>query len=108
MPELQGATFVGDRLILSRSNGRAYDSDILIYQNPLNSNPDDTLNVLGQQVPHWYLTSEKRTNKIVNMPMSQAIVKNGDKFLLLYESGASEYKDYGGKNPTDSVWEVTL
>ena len=42
------------------------------------------------------------------MPMSQAVVKRGDKLLLLYESAASNYKDYGGKNPTDRVWEVTL
>ena len=106
--ELQGVTFYGDTLVLSRSNGRGYDSDIFFYKNPLNNTNDDTLTLLGQEVPHWYLTSDKLTNKVVNMPMSQAIVKNGDKLLLLYESGASEYKDNGGKNPTDRVWEITL
>ena len=106
--ELQGATVDGDRIIFSRSNGRSNDSHIYIYQNPLSVECADKITLLGKEVPHWYLENDTRSHKITNMPMSQAIVKYGDKFLLLYESGADAYLNNGGKNPTDRVWEVTL
>ncbi len=106
--EIQGATFDGDKLVLSRSNGRKNDSHVLVYQNPLDSDSADTITLLDSEVPHWYLENETRLDRIVNMPMSQAIVKRGDKYLLLYESGASAYMNDGGVNPTDRVWEITL
>jgi len=104
--QVQGFTIVGDYIALSRSYGRTNDSHIELYENVLDTSATQTVMINGTAVPTWVLGDPAHT--YTALPMSEGITAYDGKLLVLYESGASYYKDNGGKNPTDHVWELTL
>ncbi|WP_181438742.1 lamin tail domain-containing protein [Paenibacillus sambharensis] len=93
--KVQGASVGTDGIILSTSYGRANDSILYRYDNPLKETPHTSVTLNGSQVPVWFLDgqSAKATNsQAVIVPMSEGIAEvNGELYVLL-ESGANKYR----------------
>lgn len=105
---IQGFTVSGSTVALSRSYGRTNDSSILLYGNPLGTAAHTSVNLLGQNVPVWFLDAKNQTKSYKTAPMSEGLAAYDGAILVLYESGATPYRTGGGKNPTDRVWKMKI
>ena len=106
--KIQGFAVVGDRIALSSSYGRANNSNIILYENVLNSVSHTTVTLNEKSVPVWFLDSKVLIEKYETMPMSEALAAADGELLILFESGAPFYKDDGGTNPTDRIFRMTV
>ena len=110
--QVQGFAVVGDYIVLSQSYGRTNDSYISIYKNVTKTDaPHSSVSLNGKSVPVWFLDSASvasNSSRYRALPMSEGIAEYNGVLLILFESGASYYKDGGGKNPTDRVWKFTV
>lgn len=104
--KVQGIAFVGDKIVLSQSYGRAANSKLYVYENVLSSTQDTSVTVNGKEIPVWFLDSASKT--YTALPMAEGITDYNGKLLVLFESGATYYREGGGTYPTDHVWSVTL
>jgi len=92
--EIQGAVIEGDRIYLSASFGRKNKSRLLVFPNPLGTEPHETLtDTSGASVPLWILTEEEALDRMILPPMSEALVLYGNRLAILFESAASKYRD---------------
>lgn len=106
---IQGFAVVGDHIVLSQSYGRTTNSVICIYDNVTKTETAHTSVTLnGKSVPVWFLDSAALATKYTSLPMSEGLAEYNGVLLILFESGASCYKDDGGKNPTDRVWKFIV
>ena len=101
---IQGFTIMNDYIALSQSYGRGNDSQILIYNNPLNKPADISISLNQTNVPVWFLSTPKYS--YTAMPMSEGLTSYKNQLLVLFESGSKRYSD--GKNRTDRVWQLTI
>ena len=106
--KIQGVAVVGPVIALSQSYGRTNDSKILLYENPLDTEPHRTVELDGREVPLWFLDGALDTDLRIAPPMSQGLAEYNGQLLILFESGAACYREDGGRNPTDRVWVMTL
>ncbi|MBO5269692.1 MAG: hypothetical protein J6B77_02825, partial [Clostridia bacterium] len=106
--KIQGFTIVGDKIALSQSYGRTNNATILLYHNVLSEPEHSEIKINDTLVPVWFLDSKAEAGSYVTMPMTEGLATHNGDLLILYESGASYYKDNGGKNPTDRVWRMDL
>jgi len=109
--KVQGFTTLSDgTVVLSRSYGRGNNSNIVLYNRYMNEEMDeaDTTVMFGDfEVPFYFLDSTYENTSYTSLPMSEGVAAYDDSFFVLYESGASFYKDNGGINPTDQIWAYT-
>ena len=109
--KIQGFTVMSDgTVVLSQSYGRTANSKIILYDRYMQTEmeePHATVTLGGIDVPVYYLDDSFSYTAYTSLPMSEGLAVYGDTLLVLYESGASAYKDDGGKNPTDNVWIYT-
>jgi len=102
-PEVQGAAFIGDRIILSQSYGRKNNSRISIYFNPLKAPYYSIFNTEdGRSLPVWILGNDNHNMKITAPPMSEGLTDYKGAVTVLYESGSDKYRSTA-KNPQDSI-----
>ena len=106
--KIQGFAVVGDRIALSKSYGRTANSSILLYENVLSDAAHRTVTLNGTEVPVWFLDSFVAVGSYTMMPMSEGLAAHNGSLLILFESGATYYKDDGGKNPTDRVFRMKV
>ena len=106
--KIQGFAVVGSRVALSQSYGRTNDSKILLYENPMESAPHQTVELGGKTVPLWFLDGSLDMESYTAPPMTEGLASFDGTLLILFESGATYYKDDGGINPTDRVWVMHL
>ena len=104
--KVQGFTFVGDKVALSTSYGRGNNSNVYIYNSPLNNKQDTNITLNGKSIPVWVLDSTYQKKSYTLMPMAEGASSYDGKLLLVFESGTRKYSN--GTNPTDHVWSVTL
>lgn len=101
--KVQGLAFLGDSIVLSMSYGRKNDSSLAGYTNPLQEKRHRTVEVDGKTVPVWFLDGEnKEWERDDFPPMSEGITAYGNRFALVFESGAAKYQK-GGRGPIDTV-----
>ncbi|MBO5415513.1 MAG: hypothetical protein J6A83_02640 [Clostridia bacterium] len=105
---VQGFTVYGDYIATSCSYGRASASHVNLYENILDTASHTTVKVNGKTIPVWFLDSKLDRTSYTTPPMSEALAIYGDSMLVLFESGASYYKNDGGLHPTDCVWKMTV
>ena len=103
---IQGITVTEGNIFLSQSYGRKNDSSILIYDNRINTATADNVELNGERIPVWFLSDTVSSYNAP--PMSQALTVYDGILLILYESGASYYRLFGAKAPTDHVWGIDL
>ena len=102
--KVQGFTFVGDKIVLSCSQGTA-DSHLLVYDNVLKNTPDTSVTLNGKSVPVWFLDGGVQQKDYSILPMSEAVTSYKGKLLILFESAA---KPYNPRYRTDHVWSMTM
>lgn len=103
---IQGFSVTKNRIALSQSYGRKNDSKILIYDNILDTPANSSVKLGDNDVPVWFLSDA--LTAYTAPPLSEALsVKNGVLYIL-YESGATYYRSFGAKYPTDRVWSIVI
>lgn len=103
---VQGATVLSDgRFVLSESYGRNNDSTLETYKNVLKGKADTTVKINGKDVPLWILDGTCLTKKNTAFPMSEGIIEKDGAVDIVFESGASTYRDTC-KYPLGTLWEV--
>ena len=108
MEKIQGFTFVGDKIVLSKSSGIG-SSSLIVYENVLNNAADTSITINGKEVPVWYLDTLVQKKNYSAPPKSEGICSYNDKMLVLFESAATYYiKNEKQSDRTDYVWSVTL
>ncbi len=91
--EVQGAAFIRDHIVLSRSYGRTNNSRLSVYKSPLNETPDHIFTFPnGRTVPVFLLDDTRHYNTISSPPMTEGITIFTDTLALLFESAADKYR----------------
>ena len=106
---IQGMTMCDNQFFLSQSYGRRNSSMLLRYQNVLEGEPRETVELNGTQVPLWCLNSTVQAGLLVMPPMSECLVTIDGSIYVLFESGADTYMDPGNPsaNPIDRLFRLT-
>jgi hypothetical protein len=84
-------TVLNGKIYLSQSYGRRNDSLIYRYGNVLLSDPDQTVNVNGRDVPLWILDSTVREEALMCPPMTECLCTLEDGIYVVFESAAKTY-----------------
>ncbi len=106
--EVQGAAFIEDIVVLSRSYGRTNDSRLSIFRNPLSeSAPESVPGPDGKNIPVWFLDGETQLHELVIPPMSEGVVNHHGSVAVLFESASDKYRDTA-RFPEDRIQIVTL
>lgn len=92
---IQGMAIQGGDIILSESYGRTADSHLLRFKNPLLNKPHQQVSIEDYKIPVWFLDDLNLIETIVAPPMSESIAQYDNHFYVLFESGASKYRDDG-------------
>jgi hypothetical protein len=104
----QGMVATDDYIFLSISYGRRNRSRIEIHRNPLADPPHRIAQTSkGVAVPLWFLDGNNLVRSIDLPPMSQNIVLVEGQLAVLFESGASRFRDFG-KKPLDHIIVLPL
>ncbi len=91
--EVQGAAFIRDHIVLSRSYGRTNNSRLSVYKSPLDEPPDHTFAFPnGRTVPVYLLDESRHRNTISAPPMTEGISVFSGTLALLFESAADKYR----------------
>ncbi len=105
---IQGFTFVGDKIVLSKSGGTS-SSSLIVYENVLENEADTSVTLNGKEVPVWFLDSGVQVKSYSAPPKSEGVCSYNDKLLVLFESAATYYIETEKQsNRTDYVWSLTL
>jgi hypothetical protein len=103
---VQGMAFLDGRIILSTSYGRAQDSHLAVYKNPLPGEwkkPHATVKVGGENVPLWFLDGKNQVGRGIDFPpMSEGVTAYRGRLAVVCESGAEKYREKGHV-PLDSI-----
>ncbi|MFP4491858.1 MAG: hypothetical protein ACLFNZ_10310 [Spirochaetaceae bacterium] len=109
--EVQGAAFLGNRIILSQSYGRRRPSRLSVYTSPLSGKqagepegkPDDTFTLEdGSEVPVYFLDYSNLEKVSTLPPMSEGIVDYYGSVAVLFESGSVKFRR-GAYLPQDRI-----
>ena len=88
---IQGMTTLNGKIYLSQSYGRRNDSLIYRYGNVLLSDPDQTAEVNGKDVPLWILDSAVREEALLCPPMTECLCALDGGIYVVFESAAKPY-----------------
>lgn len=105
---IQGFSASEGKIILSQSYGRANNSVIYFYDNPMGESAHKTVELNGKSINLYFLDSKTNSTNLTALPMSEGITVRDETLYILYESGADKYANNGGKCPTENVWTVKL
>lgn len=101
--KVQGAAFIKDHIVLSKSYGRRNTSRLSVHDNPLHSRtPDSFTFENGKTIPVWHLDSLTHRKTIGAPPMTEGITNLRGKLAVLYESGADKYR-WSALYPQDRI-----
>ena len=107
--QVQGLAFTKtDKLIFSTSYGRKNNSKLLIFDDILMSEKVGTKEIDGKPVDLYACSNSMLVSTIEAPPMSEGLSETPDGLYLLFESGASKYRNGGGKYPVDTVFVTTI
>ena len=103
---IQGMTTLNGKIYLSQSYGRRNDSVLYRYENVLETEPAETVQVNGQAVPLWILDKNTREDALMAPPMSECLCTVNDTIFVVFESAAKTYMNPGkpSLNPMDRVF----
>ena len=104
---IQGFTRLSSgEFVLSESYGRKNDSRLLVYPDVLKTAPAKTVEVGGTGVPLWFLDDKVLTGSVTAPPMAESIESAGTEIYVLFESGASLYRDTAA-HPMDELYRLS-
>lgn len=103
---IQGMTMRDGQFYLSQSYGRRSASFMLRYQNVLDSEPLEYVDVNGRSVPLWCLNSTVRTGALMMPPASECLVTVDGDIYVMFETAAQQFMDPNNPsaNPVDRLF----
>ncbi len=105
--QVQGMAFTSTGEIILSTSYSLPDSKIYAYDDVLNETAHSTIEVDGTNVDLWYLDDQAKT-KTINAPaMSEEIVIDGDKLLILNESACKKYSLFV-RDKISNIYSLTL
>lgn len=90
--QVQGMNFTKDGNIVLSTSYSIPNSQILIYENVLNSTPQFQITLNDKTLPVYALSSQNKLKTISACAMSEELVLVDDKVYLLFESACSKYR----------------
>ncbi len=87
--KVQGMCFTSDEELVLSISWSLTDSNLLYYR--VDTDRVGTVEVLGGQVPLYYLDSENLTDTVILPPMSEELVYQDGKVLVMCESACNKY-----------------
>lgn len=107
--KVQGAIVQKKGISLVTSYGRANDSVLYRYNDPLKEEPHQYVKIGEKQVPLWFLDGQtaKPVQSIVAIPMKEGAVLVKSDLYVSFESGANKYR-YTGRYPTDRMLKIDM
>ena len=103
--EVQGAAFVDHMIVLSLSYGRKNKSRLEMYADPISDvsvSPEKLYSFSPDPTDLWILDDDLLLDRMIIPPMSEAVVLLGENLAVLFESGASKYRDTA-QSPLDRI-----
>lgn len=101
--KVQGAAFIKDHIVLSKSYGRRNTSHLSVHDNPLHNKTSDSFTFEnGKTIPVWHLDNLTHKKTIGAPPMTEGITNLRGKLAVLYESGADKYR-WSALYPQDRI-----
>lgn len=106
---IQGMTTLNGKMYLSQSYGRKNDSVIYRYNDVLSTDPAQTVEVNGKDVPLWILDSTVRDAVLLCPPMTECLCTVDGAIYVAFESAAKTYRKPSNPSvhPMDRVFKVT-
>ncbi|MDM5200225.1 lamin tail domain-containing protein [Fictibacillus enclensis] len=107
--KVQGAIVQKKGISLVTSYGRANDSVLYRYNDPMKEEPHEYVTVAGKEVPVWFLDGEnaKPVKSITAIPMKEGAVLVNSDLYVSFESGANKYR-YTGSYPRDRMLKIDM
>lgn len=107
--KVQGAIVQKKGISLVTSYGRANDSVLFRYEDPLKEQPNDHVTIGGKDVPLWFLDGQnaKPIQSITAIPMKEGAVLVKSDLYVSFESGANKYR-YTGTYPRDRMLKIDM
>ncbi len=96
------------KIIFSTSYGRKNNSVIYIFDDIFSENKVGTVTIDGHSIDLLACSNNKLNKKIIAPPMAEGLANHPDGIFLIFESGASKYRNGGGKFPTENAYVITL
>ena len=87
--KVQGMCFISDEELVLSISWSLTDSNLLYYQ--VDTDRVGTVEMLGGQVPLQYLDSQNLTDTVILPPMSEELVYQDGKVLVMCESACNKY-----------------
>lgn len=107
--QVQGMAFTKtDKIIFSTSYGRKNNSLIYIFDDVLITEKTGTKSIDGKNVDLYACSNELIKNKVIAPPMAEGMAEHPDGIYMIFESGASKYRNGNGKFPVDTVFKTTI
>ena len=107
--QVQGMAFTkAEKIIFSTSYGRKNNSKIYIFDDILINEKVDTITIDNKSIDVLACSSEYLIKEITAPPMTEGMANTQDGVYLLFESGASKYRNHGGKSPVENVYFTTI
>lgn len=107
--QVQGMSFTASgKTVFSTSYGRKNDSKIYVYDDALLYDSVGVIKIDKTDVEIHTFNSEILKETIIAPPMTEGICTVDNELVLLFESGASKYRQHGGKYPLDTVFTSNI
>ncbi len=102
--KVQGAAFIQEHIVLSKSYGRRNTSHLSVHLNPAYrvKTPYSFTFENGKTVPVWHLDSLTHIKTIGAPPMTEGITNLRGELAVLFESGANKYRR-SARHPQDRI-----
>ena len=107
--QVQGMSFTDSgKVIFSTSYGRKNNSKIYVYDDVLLSERIGTYKVEETEIDLLACSSDLLKETIIAPPMAEGITQGGKAQYIIFESGATKYRNHRGKYPTDTAFKSMI
>ncbi|MGN1315658.1 MAG: hypothetical protein ACI4VW_01205 [Acutalibacteraceae bacterium] len=107
--QVQGMTFTNSgKIVFSASYGRRSDSKIYVYDDVMLSERVGTYKIDETQIDLIACSNDLLKQTVTAPPMAEGITRAEKGILLIFESGASKYRNHRGKYPTDTAFNANI
>ncbi len=107
--QIQGMSFTpSGKIIFSTSYGRKNNSKIYVYDDVLLTEKIGTYKIEETEIDLLACSSDLLKETIIAPPMAEGIIQTEKGQYIIFESGATKYRNHRGKYPTDTAFKAII
>lgn len=107
--QVQGMAFTkAEKIIFSTSYGRKNNSKIYVFDDILSNEKVETITIDNKSIDVLACSSEHLIKEITAPPMAEGMANTTDGIYLLFESGATKYRNHRGKHPVENIYFTSI